>query len=308
MKTTETGAAELLRLSAELSKLAESLPDPVVRSLGQAINEFSHLSSLWQEYDWNYLEDDDFKKQAGRAKTGKELNFLFLSHIMRVIEAFQIVSIWRMADLASGSIRSLNHYELISACTLSRAMIELVARYGDVANFLFRYFESVAWEKYETDAIRFEMPKDSSDDKNGETLEAYVERLMDATRLKARLQLSEQMQATNIMTIIQRLDKKLSKQNAGYSVMSHYENLCEVAHPNVLGYHRFMHAVAKHPSSGWHIRKMHQHASSSSAAYLVHECLWAVAFSLGSMGGCFSVFQDLKNLLRSKVGKPLPRH
>jgi hypothetical protein len=112
------------------------------------------------------------------------------------------------------------------------------------------------------------------------------------------------MQATNILTVIGRLDKKLSKQH-GYSVMSHYEKLCEVAHPNVLGYERFLQGVTKPSNSGWQIRQMHRHANSPSATYLVHECLWAIAFSLGSMGGCFGVFQDLKKLLSAKLGKPI---
>jgi hypothetical protein len=90
--------------------------------------------------------------------------------------------------------------------------------------------------------------------------------------------------------------------------MSHYEKLCEVAHPNVLGYERFLQGVRKHAKSGWHIRQMHRHANSPAATELVHECLWAIAFSLGFMEGCFGVFQDLKKLVVSKIGKPLPRH
>src|SRR5262245_26092469 len=74
-----------------------------------------------------------------------------------------------------------------------------------------------------------------SDSNKVEPLEAYVERLIHATRLKEAIKKSEWMQATNIQTIIERLDKRLTRQNAGYSVMSHYEKLCEVAHPNVLG-------------------------------------------------------------------------
>jgi|SRR5262245_12470393 len=201
----------------------------------KVIEDFSHFPILGQEYKWAYLEDSEFNKQIRLLKTAKEINFLFLSHITRVIEAFEIISIWRMADLATGAIRSLNNHELISACTLSRAMIELVARYGDVANFLFRYFESAAWDKYETHVIGFQIQKDPSDSNKVEPLEAYVERLIHATRLKEAIKKSEWMQATNIQTIIERLDKRLTRQNAGYSVMSHYEKLCEVAHPNVLG-------------------------------------------------------------------------
>jgi hypothetical protein len=145
--------------------VAQSSADPVVRDVERAIEDFSHFPALGQEYKWLYLEDAEFNKKIALAKSPKDINLLFLSHIARVIEAFEIVSIWRMADLATGSIRNLNNHELISACTLSRAMIELVARYGDVANFLFRYFEAVAWDKYETHVIGFQIQMDPSDSK-----------------------------------------------------------------------------------------------------------------------------------------------
>ena len=199
---------ELLKLRAPLSKLAQSSDDQFVREVERVIKNFSYFPALGQEYNWAYLEDGEFDKQVALAKTPKHINLLFLSHIVRVIEAFELVSIWRMADLATGSIRNLNNNELISACTLSRAMIELVARYGDAANFLFRYFENLAWDKYETDVIVLQIQKDPSNSKNVEPLETYVERLVHATRLKESIQNSKHMQATNIQTIIERLDKR----------------------------------------------------------------------------------------------------
>src|SRR5438445_7173940 len=105
----EQPITDLLRLQPPLSKLAQSSDDPIVRDVQKVIEDFSHFPILGQEYKWAYLEDSEFNKQIRLLKTAKEINFLFLSHIMRVVEAFEIISIWRMADLATGAIRSLNN-------------------------------------------------------------------------------------------------------------------------------------------------------------------------------------------------------
>ena len=182
-----------------------------------------------------------------------------------------------------------HNFELISACTLARSMIELSVRYGDAANFLYRYFENIDWAIVDLQIAAYHIGQNEASD----TLEEYVEKLFHSTRLDTLLENSELMKAKNIQTIIESIDKRLQKQ-AGYSVKAHYEVLCEIAHPNTLGYQRYLQSISKAAHSGWDIRRLRRHASSSAAAMLVSECLWAISFSLSGMNGCFGLFQTLK--------------
>jgi hypothetical protein len=290
-----------LRLRDEVSGFAGKSEDPIVRTVGDVIEEFSHFVVIGEEYNWSYLSDEEYRKQVVMVSGAREANRLFLSHIMRSIEAFEIISIWRMADLAAGTIRNLNNFEVISACTLARSMIELSVRYGDAANFLYRYFENINWALLDVQIAKFCIGQDEA----SETLEEYVEKLFHATRLDTLLEKSELMKAKNILTIIESMDKRLKKQ-FGYSVMSHYEVLCEIAHPNTLGYQRYLDSISKAARSGWDTRHLRRHANSSTAAMLISECLWAVSFSLSGMNGCFGVFQTLKKNYAEKMGRPLP--
>jgi hypothetical protein len=136
-------------------------------------------------------------------------------------------------------------------------------------------------------------------------LESYIERLMSGTRLPEGLRGSRDMQQTNIMTIIDRLDKKLTQQGFGYSVKAHYDVLCDVAHPNTLGYQRFLSSV-RTIENGWTERLMEERADSEISLCITVECLWALSFSTGALDGLFGEFQKLMRNLGKRLGHILP--
>jgi hypothetical protein len=81
-------------------------------------------------------------------------------------------------------------------------------------------------------------------------LESYVERLMGGTKPKDIPAINPDMEQRNILTIIDKADKAFVKQGQGYLVKPHYEVLYEVAHPNVVGYQRFL-KLANQIAGGW---------------------------------------------------------
>ena len=206
-----------------------------------------------------------------------------------MIEAFQIVSIWRAADLVSGCVRSLNHNELISACTIARSLVELAVRYGEAANDLNATLKTFAWDKMRTHVLILDQ-KDAEGKRVG--LESYIEKLMSGTRLEQVIEVDPHLEIKNIISSIERLDKKLTKNNAGYAVMPIYQILCEVTHPNVVGFERFL-VGQELRQDDWLERRMQENAVSANSNQLIDRCLWALSFGAGSINGCFGVFQVL---------------
>ncbi len=103
------------------------------------------------------------------------------------------------------------------------------------------------------------------------------------------------MQQKNIQTIIEKTDKKLAQQRCSYLIKPHWELLCELAHPNVVGYNRFLTSVNA-LEGGWTERVMEEKANSEGTIYIATECLWALSFGAGSLDGLFGEFQKLMKI------------
>ncbi|HEX3885380.1 MAG TPA: hypothetical protein VHW66_22190 [Stellaceae bacterium] len=281
--------------------IADASPDPIARDVCKVLQAFGYSEVIGKKYFWKYLSDEAFsaicKKPGMSVRT---MNRTLFSHFLRVIEAFELVSIWRARDLVGSCVASLNEERLVSAATLARSLIELAVTYSDAANYLRAAFDVIPWSNM-ADGLISPVVKDEHG--NETNLEAFIERLMSGTRMES-LRISDEMIQRNILTIMDKMDKKLRKQH-GYEVKKHYELLCELAHPNTLGFQRFL-SKATPLSNGWENRLMEENSESERSIHIAHECLWALSFGAGSMDGVFGVFQDLKRNAHKNIGRPLP--
>ncbi len=228
------------RLNNKISSIASASPDPIVREAIKILEAFECSQVIGSRYVWKYLPDDAFTAICNKpGMSVRVMNRTLLSHLIRVIEAFQMVSLWRSRDLVGSCVASLNEERLISATTLARSLIELAVRYGDAGDFLSAVFKSFPWSEI-GDSLFAPLVTDQTGKEIN--LEMFIERLMAGTRMKERLVKTPNMSQRNILTIIEKLDKKLLKQY-GYQVMPHYEFLCELAHPNTIGFQRYLSSV-----------------------------------------------------------------
>src|SRR5208283_962971 len=113
------------------------------------------------------------------------------------------------------------------------------------------------------------------------SLEMFIERLMAGTRLNERLVKTPNMSQRNKMTIIQKLDKTPTGEYE-YQLMPHYEFLCELAHPNTIGFQRYLSSVNT-LDNRWETRLMEEESFSERSVHISFECLWALAFGARSM-------------------------
>jgi hypothetical protein len=87
--------------------------------------------------------------------------------------------------------------------------------------------------------------------------------------------------------------------------MPHYEFLCELAHPNTIGFQRFLTSLTT-LQNGWQSRLMEEKSDSERSLHVSQECLWALSFGAGSMDGLFGVFQEFKRTFHKHLGRVLP--
>lgn len=288
------------RLNAKIRSIAAESDDSLTREVQNAVKEFENSDVVGFEYRWKYLPDDKLVQLCGDNFIKR--NHASLSRLARIIEAFEIASVWRSRDLAASCVDALNNDHLISAGALARSLIEVTVYYGYAANILRASFEQCKWETICT----HEWYLDQTDEKGKKIgLEIFIERLMNGTRLRERIAENPDLEQKNILSYIDQIDKALIRKGSGYSVKYHYEFLCELAHPNAIGYQRFL--DSEHElGSGWIERHLRERANSTVAIRIASECLWALAFSTGSMSGLFHEFQHLKKTLAIHLGRIMP--
>ena len=294
------------RLNGKICRAASQSSDPLVRAVQKTLKAFEFSQGVGVQYTWKYLTDEAFQRLCTQFSTETadpfKINHLVMSHLVRVIEAYEMVSIWRSWELISSCIINLNNDQIISAATLSRSLIELTVSYGEAVNMLRHNFERFAWDKLHTHVLGMDQI-DSTGKHVG--LEIFIERLMFGTRLPDRLTVVPGMEQKNILTIIDKMDKKLVKQGHGYTIRPHYDFLSEIVYPNTLGYARFS-ATAKTLDSGWIEQLMEEKANSQFSTTIATECLWSLSFSTGSLDGLFGEFQILMKDLKQHLGSILP--
>ena len=229
------------QLNDKMSSIVSASPDPIVRDLLKVLEAFEYAEAIGSRFVWKYLPDDAFNEICNKPDMNvRMLNRTPFSHLVRIIEAFEMVSIWRSRDLVGSCVVSLNEKRLISAATLARSLIELTVTYGDAANFLQAAFRAFPWSELGNALIQPMVTDENGKEIN---LEIFIEKLMSGTRMSQQLDKAPHMSQRNIMTVLQKLDKKLLKEH-GYQIKPHYDFLCELAHPNTIGFQRYISSVA----------------------------------------------------------------
>jgi hypothetical protein len=141
--------------------------DPIIRDVQKTLELFQFSEVVGTRYSWKYLPDEKFTQIALLLADPYKINHIFLSHLTRVIEAFEFVSIWREWELVSSCVASLNNDQLVAAATLSRSLLELTVVYGEAVNRLCHHFENkFPWEQMHSKILRMDFT-DSTRQKSG---------------------------------------------------------------------------------------------------------------------------------------------
>ncbi len=269
------------QLSEDISAFCESSDDPIVRTAPQWFAGCFELDeTLPPKYGWRYSDEDSIRKQLAGLQSSNEINRVFWIDQVRNVEAYSVISMWRGSELLKPAIRSLNVGELITPAVLARSLLELSTAYLLNANTIDKLFNELI---FPPNAVVL-----------SKEFEERVVKMIWGTRLGKP---EPHLQQTNILTLIQ----KLAKNPKAAELLPHYEFLCEIAHPNVIGNNRFWSHVERINEDGSETRTLARVADGQHATDIRTNVLWSLAWSASSLRNSFTLIRNAISVLLSKL-------
>ena len=234
------------------------------------------------EYGWRVMDRDTFKErvleQIGNRNLVEDVNRIYWQDMARCIEASGVVMVWRGAELVRASLRLLNGGEILAPAALARSLLELAASGISNSNVIEKSVrESLAQAPDKTVIISTE-------------IEELVVRILYGTRMA---ELPDYPKQTNALTYIQRVSKN---PNAS-ELISVYEFLCDLTHPNVLGNARFWAAIDSKNEDGSETLRMERCAESVTTSQIREKTLWAIGWSSACVRNSFEIGQDAVRMI-----------
>jgi hypothetical protein len=262
-----------------------------ISRLPEAIEAFNDLiANMPISYGWHFKTADQFTKQVRKhAEAGapaRDVNSLYWRDLLGNIEAYSVMSVWRMRDLARSVLTELERDNVIAACIVARSAFESAVQLAHDARTVSATLDGVRTHDMTSQVL-------ISTDLEEEILKTvFASRLSDADEI---------YKGKNILTIIGKIGKIAPSDH----LSDRYELLCEVTHPNFLG--RSVYLVEQRESglAGDEIRVIAMKGGSNSAV-LVQAGLWALSWSLEaqcaathlqqqSIAAMFDTFPQLRN-------------
>ena len=109
----------------------------------------------------------------------------------------------------------------------------------------------------------------------------------------------------HLLTILLRAKNKRLKEKAGYDFLDYYDYLCEIAHPNFLGY-EIMVGDPQYVDGFWTRHSIGDEANLRRSREVIDKILWVASFSIGTMYGSQLVFNAVTARVLDLVGQPYP--
>lgn len=279
------------RLKPSLIGHAKETGHWLVQDVGQIMVDYQTAFSSYRKFDWKLLYDEQFQEMAAEPGFTRGFgNQLMLSHLVRMAEAYQILSVWRVTELSAPAVRALNSNEVISACVLCRSMLETSVSYVLGAAFIKRTLTSIPWS--EINNLSF-----------AEEIERNFTKLIFGSR---SVDEDHPLRKTNILTEIKKIEKLAKKGGAPLDVEQNYNFLSEACHPNKVGFQRFVETAAFDEGTKWHSWSMKFDAAGDVRNELIVACLWAIAFTHWVMIANAHRIDEGKKAFLEALGRPLP--
>lgn len=272
-----------------LRELAENSDHPFVRDSERMLQYYFELDSkLPAKYGWRVTSVKGFRQQTARASSAAELNRLYWHDMARNIEAYGVMVMWRASELFKSALRSLNTREIIAPAILSRSLLELGASIVVNSN---RILKTV---KTKEDTLKKAQ--------HGEIitvckeLEELVVRIIYGTRVGKSPDYPKPINTREYREFV-------SKNPHASELSSVYGYLCELTHPNMLGYARFWAAVEAKNEDGSETVRMERYAESITTTKIQEKILWALGWSAVCIRNGFDVCQDVVRMILERWPK-----
>jgi hypothetical protein len=250
------------RLVPELMQMAYQSENALVRDIPRIFEDLTHFrDSVERSFQWRETSVEIFKVKFLMAKTHGEANSLYWRDITSLVKTYCLSTSWRILELIEQSILLLNSPNgILGPAILGRALVELTTHFiltGDVIR-LHVEEAAVRWgDAFISDA----------------NLENILTKAIYGTRLVPE---DHHLRQTNILTHLQRLSRI-----SGYEdVITKYNFLCEVAHPNVTGSARYWSDHARLQPDGTTMRSFNPRAVDNVTVKQIQDAaVWVLAWA-----------------------------
>ncbi len=227
--------------------------------------------SLPDMYNWETISPETFKTNVTQTNNIHCFNYEFWRDWSKNCDAYSVMLYWRAIEIINPVTRAINQKDYVAAAILARSLLELVSSYLLNANFILRAVKD-AVQVSEQLAVCPEC-------------EEFIVKAIWGRRF---LEPGNAHKQINALTHVQRLSKSPNAE----LLWPMYEFLCEVAHPNVVGYARFWQDEAADLPSGAQIREISRQASGSVQQELLNNTLWALSFGAAGIKNSYRLIND----------------
>ncbi len=252
------------------------------------IDRFNNLlNSVPRNYQWEFMSAEAFRRIGSSLGSATALYRHYWHDMLGQIEAFSVMSAWRLAEISRSAVWALRRGDVVCAAVMSRAALETAASYAWLQTEIRPALEQVAQGDAPT-LVKYQGQGVIKDLEDKLLKVVFASRAPDA---------EDFYNPTNIVTIIEKIAKKIPHQEA---IAGIYFELCEVAHPNMLG--RSIYITAVQPMSGpGHEKRTLSINHGPAAIDILRHSIAALSWSTGTFSCSCVVMQEAIRMMLSHL-------
>lgn len=264
-------------------RFLEDSDDGIVKRLPGLLSGFRMIRQrIPEEYRWRLITDEAFSKH--NFIDGDHANQVYWYHIARQIEAFGVLAVLRTNEVLTAATTLLNEKHVLAPAVLARSLLEIAVTYLVDGNYIEHTVKKMLSQ------IKDEQLAACPDLEKRLTLMVHGRRIDDPPK---------ELQKINVLTHI----KWLSRNPHCSELNDRYAYLCEIAHPNVVGFARFW-GEATDSVDDFSTITVRGDNEVPSTAHIREQTLWAISWSTESIGNMFFKGVDSARALIDRFGIP----
>ncbi|MEO9229930.1 MAG: hypothetical protein ABI216_13450 [Devosia sp.] len=236
-----------------------------VRRLSAAVAALNAISvSLPTTYGWRFITAENFsvhfEKRVADGASPAELNHIYWKDTLATVEAYTVMSVWRMVDICQSAFRCMDEDAIVPCAILARSALESSVQFVQDARTISASLEGV---------IKHDLKSAIATSRE---LEEYLLQTVYASRQSGA---DEIYKSKNILTVLGKIAKIIKDE----PIMDEYETLCEVTHPNFLGRSAYLSAGTAERADGSELRVISP-ANGANGGALLQTALWALSWAI----------------------------
>lgn len=249
------------------------------RRIGRLLPAIAGLNaiaeSLPERYHWRFKSAGAFRSEISQIPTGegatRKLNGLYWRDTLATLEAYTVMAVWRMIDMAQAAVRAVEEENIVPASVLARSALESAIQFVHDARTMSSTLEDVCKEDL-VDKVA-----------TSEELERLILQTVYASRQSGD---GDIYKSKNILTVIDKI-AKVAKDDP---LKEQYELLCELTHPNFLGRSLHIVDVQRGAREGDELRVV-GHRNGLSCEMVLESTLWSLSWAIEAQASSVHLLQ-----------------